>query len=77
MELFRPAEATAAPALRERDAIPERFKWNLENIFPSWDAWDVAYQNLDRKIDAFGALQGTLAASSTGLLAALKSCAMK
>ena len=41
-------------------SIPDRFKWNLKNIFPDWDAWQAAYDELDRKIDAFAALQGTL-----------------
>ena len=60
MDLFAPAEAPAAPALRERDQIPDRFKWNLTKIFPDWDAWQAAYDELDRKIAAFAGLQGTL-----------------
>ena len=53
-------EAAAAPPLRDRESIPDRFKWNLTNIFPDWDAWQAAYDELDRKIDEFAALQGTL-----------------
>ena len=53
-------EAPAAPPLRDRDSIPDRFKWNLKNIFADWDAWQAAYDELDRKIAAFAALQGTL-----------------
>ena len=65
-------EAPAAPPLRDRDSIPERFKWNLKNIFSSWDDWQAAYDELDRKIDAFAALQGTLGQGSERLLAALR-----
>ncbi len=32
-------EAPAAPPLRDRDSIPDRFKWNLTNIFADWDEW--------------------------------------
>jgi oligoendopeptidase F len=61
METFTPAEAPAAPPLRDRDAIPDRFKWNLAHIFPDSDAWKRAYDELDTKISAYAALQGTLA----------------
>ena len=61
METFTPAEAPAAPPLRDRGAIPDRFKWNLTHIFPDADAWKRAYDELDTKISAYAALQGTLA----------------
>src|SRR5438128_198325 len=72
METFTPAETAAAPQLRERHAIPDRFKWNLAHIFSSWEAWKAAYDELDRKIGAYAALQGTLAQGPDQLLAALK-----
>src|SRR5688572_18166743 len=65
-------EAPAAPPLRDRDSIPERFKWNLTNIFSSWADWQSAYDELDKKIDAFAALQGTLGEGSERLLAAFQ-----
>jgi len=67
----KPAEAPAAPSLRDRDQIADRFKWNLSNIFSDWDAWQAAYAELDLKIAAFAALQGTLAEGGDRLLAAL------
>src|SRR5579862_3108402 len=70
MDSFGPAEAPAAPQLLERDQIPDRFKWDLTNIFPDWNAWDAAYKDLDGKISAFAGLQGTLAGGSDALLAA-------
>jgi oligoendopeptidase F len=72
MHPFAPAEATAAPSLRDRTDIPERFKWSLTDIFPDWSAWQAAYDDLGVKIDAFAALQGTLARGPEGLLAALR-----
>jgi oligoendopeptidase F len=71
MTQFAPAEAPAAPALRERDQIPDRFKWDLTKIYPDWSAWQSAYHELDRKIAAFARLEGTLAASGRALLQAL------
>jgi oligoendopeptidase F len=61
METFTPAEAPAAPPLRDRVTIPDRFKWNLSHIFPDADAWRRAYDELETKISAYAALQGTLA----------------
>jgi oligoendopeptidase F len=71
MRSSSPAEAPAAPALRERDQIPDRFKWDLRKIFPGWDEWQAAYAELDRRIDEFAALQGTLAGGAARLHAAL------
>ena len=65
-------EAPAAPPLRDRDSIPERFKWNLKNIFATWEEWESAYAELDQKIAAFATLQGTLAGGGDRLLAALR-----
>lgn len=61
-----------APTLRERDQIPDQFKWDLGRIFPDWDAWQVAYEDLDRKIAAFARLRGTLSSGAKALLTALQ-----
>jgi oligoendopeptidase F len=71
MDLLKPAEASAAPSLRERDQIADRFKWDLTKIYPDWDAWHAAFVELDRKIDEFAALRGSLERGSNALLAAL------
>src|SRR6476469_9386482 len=66
-----PAEAPAAPTLKDRDQIPDQFKWDLRKIFPDWAAWQAAYAELDRKVDEFARLQGTLAGGGDKLHAAL------
>jgi oligoendopeptidase F len=71
MTQSRPAEAPAAPALREREQIPDRYKWDLTRIFQDWEAWQSAYDDLDKKIAAFAGLEGTLAAGGFALLRAL------
>lgn len=72
MHPLAPAEAPAAPPLRDRHEIPERFKWNLRSIFEDWSAWRAAYDELDRGIEAFAALQGSLGRGPAELLAALQ-----
>jgi oligoendopeptidase F len=71
MELFSPSD-TAPAALRDRADIDDRYKWNLQTIFKDWAEWSAAYAELDRKIDAFAALKGTLARGAAALLAALE-----
>jgi len=71
MDLLKPAEASAAPSLRERGQIDDRFKWDLTKIYPDWNAWQTAYAELDRKIDEFAALRGSLDGGSKALLGAL------
>src|SRR4051795_8799522 len=67
-----PAETAPAPQLRERSAIDDRFKWNLTHIFAGWPEWQTAFDELDTKIGAFAALQGTLTQGAGRLLAAMK-----
>jgi oligoendopeptidase F len=57
---------------RKRPEIPERFKWNLHDIFPSWDEWEAAFKTLDGGIDRYAALQGTLAQGPERLLEAFR-----
>jgi oligoendopeptidase F len=57
---------------RERTDVPERFRWNLGDIYSDWSQWDAAFQDLSRRIDAFAALKGTLAQDPGALLRAFK-----
>src|SRR5438552_1745762 len=66
------AEAPAAPHLRDRSHIPDRFKWDLTDIFPDWEEWQRAYEDLEVKIGGYAALQGTLAKGPDHLLAAMQ-----
>jgi len=72
MDSLSPAEAAAAPELRNRTDIPDRYKWNLADIFPGWDEWLLAYDDLELKIGAYAALQGTLAHGAERLLASYR-----
>jgi oligoendopeptidase F len=55
---------------RRRDEIPDRFKWNLDDIFTGWEEWEQAYTRLDKGIDRYAALKGTLAEGPARLLEA-------
>jgi oligoendopeptidase F len=68
----KPSSGSSSTSQRTRDEIPERFKWNLSHIFPDWEAWERAYDELDHKISEFAALKGTLKDGPDNLLAALK-----
>ena len=67
--------ATPEPAQTrtpKRDEIPDRYKWNLSDIFTSWDEWEAAYKQLDAGIGRYAALKGTLAQGPDRLLEAFK-----
>jgi oligoendopeptidase F len=66
------ADAPAAPLLRDRTDIPARFKWNLQHIFADWAEWEAAYRELESRIGAYAALQGTLGKGADQLLAAMR-----
>jgi len=72
MTVFAPTDALESGALRERSEIDDRYKWDLSSIFPDWDRWSEAYSELDRQIEQFASLQGSLARGGTHLLAALE-----
>ena len=57
---------------RNRQDTDNAFKWNLEDIYPDWATWDRARAELDRRIDEYAALKGTLAMGSDRLLIALR-----
>ena len=79
MRLLEPLDpsdvATPEPAqtrTRRREEIPERFKWNLTDIFPGWEQWEAAYRTLERGIERYAAFKGTLARGPERLLAAFE-----
>jgi oligoendopeptidase F len=74
--LFDPADVTTpeppTTRSRRRDEIADRFKWNLNDIFPNWEEWEAAYKRLEAGIERYAALKGTLAAGPAKLLEAFK-----
>lgn len=55
---------------RNRPDIAPEFTWNLDDIFPSWEAWDAARLGLESRIDEYAAMKGTLKQGAERLLSA-------
>lgn len=55
---------------RNRAETDDRHKWNLDDIFPDWNAWDEARRKLEHRIEEYGELKGTLGQGPDRLLAA-------
>src|SRR5690606_16476431 len=64
--------STAVPRSRDRQAIPDAYKWRLEDIYPGWNAWTAGVAELEAGIPEYAALKGTLAQGPDRLLAALR-----
>src|SRR4051794_28776051 len=66
--------ATCAAAAQERDrsAIPDRYKWNLADIYPSEAAWRAAKEKLAAAIPGMKRYQGKLASSAATLADAME-----
>ncbi len=66
------AIAPGAPAAaRERSEIPDRYKWNLADLFPSDAAWKARRDELAKRLPALAAHRGKLGESAAALRAAL------
>jgi oligoendopeptidase F len=61
-----------SPQQRERSAIPDRYKWNLAEIYPSEDAWRAAKDKLVAELPAIRPFKGTLGSSAQKLADALE-----
>jgi oligoendopeptidase F len=56
---------------RERPQIPDRYKWNLAEIYPSTDAWRGAKERIQKELPEIGQFKGKLASSPSALADAL------
>ena len=56
------------PQIRERSEIPEKYKWDLTDLFVSDEAWIEAKNRVDEKIEIITKFKGTLAESASNLL---------
>src|SRR5215210_4067603 len=64
--------AATATRSRDRKEISEQHKWNLEDIYPDWNAWDEAYRTLEGGIEKYAALKGKLNEGAERLLEAFR-----
>lgn len=57
--------------LKSRSEIPEQYKWRLEDIFPSNEAWEEEFVKVEKRLEQSAQFQGTLGESADQLLACL------
>lgn len=69
MSSAAPAPSTVVP---DRKAIDQKYTWDLSSIFPSWEAWEAAFAELDRGVAAYKKYEGTLAQGPDQLLRAFR-----
>ncbi|UFJ40432.1 oligoendopeptidase F [Brevibacillus humidisoli] len=60
------------PQYNSREEIPEKYKWNLQHIYPDQKAWVADKRKLEKQINSFDRHQGTLADSPAALASALE-----
>ncbi|HTK31096.1 MAG TPA: oligoendopeptidase F [Candidatus Saccharimonadaceae bacterium] len=58
--------------LKQRSEIDAKYKWRLEDIYPTNEAWDAAFKREAELIPKLAAYKGKLATSGATLLACLK-----
>ena len=57
---------------RERSEVPTEYKWNLQDLYPSEQAWNQAKDKLVTRFDEIEKYKGKLADSASELLACLE-----
>ncbi len=62
----------ATPATLDRSEIPDKYKWNFADFYPEWQAWEKDISILDKKMQLFISMKGTLTQGPEALLKALK-----
>jgi oligoendopeptidase F len=66
------AALASAPAVaRERSEIPEKYRWNLADLYPSDAAWKAARDDLARRLPELSRARGKLGDSAESLRGAL------
>ena len=57
---------------RDRGKIPDKYKWNLDDIYPSESAWRAAKDKVGAEVPKLGQFQGKLTSSAATLADALE-----
>jgi oligoendopeptidase F len=68
---FDPTFPTAPATSRARSDVPLEERWNLADIYPSWEAWADGFARLQQDVAAYASRKGTLGTSPEALLDAL------
>lgn len=57
-----------AEQIRKRSDITEQYKWRLTDIYPTDEAWEAAYHQLEQDVAAFAAYDGKVAEDPKGAI---------
>src|SRR5471030_854410 len=66
-----PSTTLLAQTERDRTKIPEKYKWNLTDLYPSDDAWRQAKEQAAARLPELAKFKGTLAGSPQQLAGVL------
>ncbi len=58
----------AKPNTLVRDSIPDKYKWDLNDIYPDWETWEAGLAELETLMDEYAALEGTISQGPQQLL---------
>ena len=72
LTLFALSQDQALAQTRERSTIQSKYRWKLEDIYSTDDAWRKAKDDLSAQFDKIISFQGKLAQSATVLLECLE-----
>jgi len=70
--VFAISQVQVLAQTRERAEVPVEYKWKLEDLYASDQAWNKAKQKLAAQFDEVSGYQGKLAGSASDLLACLE-----
>jgi oligoendopeptidase F len=75
VEMFAVLGTGASALAAERSQIPEKLKWNLDDLYPNVEAWTAAKEALAKRIPEFAKFKGHMGDSATSLFSALSTMA--
>ena len=58
--------------LKERNQIPDSYKWNIRAMYPDESKWDSDIEECMTRAEKFGCYRGRLTESASTLLEALR-----
>ena len=56
---------------KDRDSVPDKYKWNLSDLYPDIDSWKKGVSEVSERMEKIGSYKGKLGNSAGELLAAL------
>ena len=59
-------------AFMDRSEVNDKYKWQLDLIFPDWESWEKAFATLEADLPQLAARKGTLSKSGEDLLKSIE-----